>query len=133
MPKVSLKPELQILGNKVWELFFCKLCSCQFDIMRNNDSANHFQPAKCKQNLELLKAAFTFLVHTIFSLQPVAGEKPQVKSIELVQNLQEKLTFEPIAEKLKTVFKSYDKMKKIAKALQESEEDFLRGRIQTPL
>ena len=42
----------------------------------------------------------------------------QVKSVEQVQKLREKLTLERFAEMLKAVLKSYDKIKKIAKALQ---------------
>eukprot|EP00095_Tigriopus_kingsejongensis_P009326 snap_masked-scaffold486_size158769-processed-gene-0.14 protein:Tk09326 transcript:snap_masked-scaffold486_size158769-processed-gene-0.14-mRNA-1 annotation:"hypothetical protein DAPPUDRAFT_258391" len=67
---------------------------------------------------------FPVLVHTITALE---GRLPLVKSMELVDELQEKLTLEPFAEKLKTVLKKnpgLDKMRKVAKVLKGSQEDF---------
>ena len=84
-----------------------------------------FQDPYIPAQLTIIKATFPLLVRTISSLQE---RLPLVKSVELVQKLQGTLTLEPFAGKLKAVLQknpSYEKMEKIAKALQGSEEEIL--------
>eukprot|EP00095_Tigriopus_kingsejongensis_P011962 maker-scaffold476_size161517-snap-gene-0.44 protein:Tk11962 transcript:maker-scaffold476_size161517-snap-gene-0.44-mRNA-1 annotation:"PREDICTED: uncharacterized protein LOC100897181" len=83
-----------------------------------------FKDPEILPQLAILKGNFPVLVHTITALE---GRLPLVKSMELVDELQEKLTLEPFAEKLKTVLKKnpgLDKMRKVAKVLKGSQEDF---------
>ena len=83
-----------------------------------------FQDPEIPRQLCTIKANFPKLVQTINALQE---RIPLVKSVELVEKLQETLVLEPFKEKFAAVLKKnsgFSKMQKIAKVLSGSEEDF---------
>ena len=82
-----------------------------------------FQGPHILPQLAIIKANFKVLVHTITALEE---RLPLVKSVELINQLQEKLTLEPFKEKLRAVLEKnpgLEKMKKVARVLNGSLED----------
>ena len=80
-----------------------------------------FQDLDIVPQLAVIKANFTVLIRTIKALE---GRLLLVKSMEFVEKLQEELTLEPFAGKLKAVLgknPGFAKMQQMAKALSGSE------------
>eukprot|EP00095_Tigriopus_kingsejongensis_P001306 maker-scaffold967_size75526-snap-gene-0.11 protein:Tk01306 transcript:maker-scaffold967_size75526-snap-gene-0.11-mRNA-1 annotation:"PREDICTED: uncharacterized protein LOC100573760" len=82
-----------------------------------------FKDEEVMVQLTIIRANFQVVVHTITSLEE---RLPLVQSMQLVENLVEKLKLEPFATKLADVLSKnpgYAKAQKISKLLRGSQED----------